>query len=231
MVVFHSGSQLAIFSFSLPDENLSPVPTGSQGELVIAGAGVCGGYYRNPLANTKSFINPPNLPLKDTAMGFPRHAYRAGDIMRVSDSGLYNFVGRRHRQVKIRGHRVELEGLENIFLDTNLVSAAAVVKVEPKDADTGPILVAYIVPQCIHVDPEAVVRAFVNRAPHLLVPRVELLVELPLGEAWKCDRRKLEQLYIEKMSAVRESQMHLNGSVDSVETCLEHLWLEILGYP
>lgn len=225
------GKPIGNFQLFIVDENLRQVPTGSEGELVIAGAGVCGGYCRNPLANIKSFINPSHLPLKGTTMGFPRHAYRTGDIMRVNESGLYDFVGRQDRQIKIRGHRVELEGLENIFLGTNIASAAAVVKVEPKDADTGPILVAYIVPQCIHVDPEAIVRAFVNRAPHLPMPRVELLAELPLRGTGKCDRRKLEQLYIEKMRVVRESQMHSNGGIDSVETSLEHIWLEILGYP
>ncbi|KGO54448.1 Male sterility, NAD-binding [Penicillium expansum] len=132
-------------------------------------------------------------------MGFPCHAYRTGDIMRVDESGLYNFVGRCDRQVKVRGHRVELEGLENIFLSTNLASAAAVVKVDPKDADMGPILVAYIVPQCIHIDREILAREFVNRAPRLAAPRVELLAELPLGIIGKYNRRKLEQLYTEKM--------------------------------
>ncbi|KAJ6142914.1 Male sterility NAD-binding [Penicillium samsonianum] len=213
------------------DENLRPVPTGSEGELVIAGAAVGGGYCRNPLANTKSFISPPHLLLKGIAMGFSRHAYRTGDIVRMDESGLYNFVGRHDRQVKIRGHRIELEGLENIFLSTNLVSTAAVVKVESRDADTEPILVAYIVPECIHIDRDTIARAFVNHAPHILVPRVELLAELPLGRTGKYDRRKLERLYMEKMRVVRESQLHSSKNVDSVETYLEQLWLEILGYP
>ncbi|KAK4867948.1 hypothetical protein LT330_007607 [Penicillium expansum] len=193
------------------DENLNPAPMGSEGELIIA--------------------DPPHLPLKGIAMGFPCHAYRTGDIMRVDESGLYNFVGRRDRQVKIRGHRVELEGLENIFLSTNLASAAAVVKVDPKDADMGPILVAYIVPQCIHIDREILARAFVNRVPHLAAPRVELLAELPLGITGKYDRRKLEQLYTEKMRVAHESRVLPSGNSGSMEACLEKLWLEILGYP
>ncbi|KAJ5158957.1 Male sterility NAD-binding [Penicillium coprophilum] len=213
------------------DENLSPVPMGSEGELVVAGAAVSAGYCRNPLANANSFINPPHLPLKGLAMGFPRHAYRTGDIVRMDESGLCYFVGRRDRQVKIRGHRIELEGLENIILRTNLASAAAVVKIEPKDTNTEPILVAYVVPECIHVDREAVSRAFINHAPHLLVPRIEFIAKFPLGTTGKCDRKKLEQLYMEKMRVARESQLHLNGNADSVETCLEQLWLEILGYP
>ncbi|KAJ5951198.1 Male sterility NAD-binding [Penicillium vulpinum] len=225
------GRPMGNYQLFIVDENLNPAPTGSEGELVIAGAGVGGGYCGNPLANVKSFINPPHLPLKGIAMGFPRHAYRTGDIVRMDESGLYNFIGRCDRQIKIRGHRVELEGLENIFLSTNLASAAAVLKVEPKDSDTGPILVAYVVPECIHIDQEALARAFINRAPHLLVPRVELLAELPVGRTGKCDRRKLEQLHMEKMRVARESQVHSSKNADSVETCLEQLWLEILGYP
>ncbi|KXG45579.1 Male sterility, NAD-binding [Penicillium griseofulvum] len=217
--------------FFLVDEDLSPVPTGSEGELVIAGAAVGGGYCRNPLANAKSFINPPHLPLKNLAKGFPRHAYRTGDIVCVDESGLYNFVGRRDRQVKIRGHRVELEGLENIILGTNLASAAAVVKVEPEDADTGSVLVAYVVPESSGIDRETVAQAFFNCAPHLPAPRVEFLAELPLGRTGKYDRKKLEQLYMETIKVRRESQVHSSGKADSVKTCLEKLWLEILGYP
>lgn len=197
------------------DENLNPAPMGSEGELIITGAGVCWGYYRNPLATAKSFVDPQHFPLKGIAMGFPCHAYRTGDIMRVDESGLYNFVGRCDRQVKVRGHRVELEGLENIFLSTNLASAAAVVKVDPKDADMGPILVAYIVPQCIHIDREILARAFVNRAPRLAAPRVELLAELPLGIIGKYNRRKLEQLYTEKMRVAHESRVLPSGNSGS----------------
>ncbi|KAJ5383145.1 Male sterility NAD-binding [Penicillium concentricum] len=213
------------------DENLIPVPTGSEGELVVAGAAVSAGYCRNPLANAKSFINPPHLPLKGLAMGFPCHVYRTGDIERMDESGLYYFVGRRDRQVKIRGHRIELEGLENIILGTNLASAAAVVKIEPKDANAEPILVAYVVPECIHINREAVTRAFINHAPHLPVPRVEFISELPLGTTGKCNRKKLEELYVEKMRVARESQLHSDGNANSVEARLEQLWLEILGYP
>ncbi|KAJ5827461.1 Male sterility NAD-binding [Penicillium robsamsonii] len=216
---------------SIVDENLIPLPKGSEGELVVAGAAVSAGYCRNPLANTKSFIRPPHLQLKGLAMGFPCHAYRTGDIVRMDESGLYHFVGRRDRQVKIWGHRIELEGLENIILSTNLASAAAVVKIGSDNAITGPILVAYVVPECIHIDRETVAQAFIDRAPHLLAPRVEFIAELPLGSTGKCDRRKLEQLYMEKMRVARQSQVHSNGNACSVETCLEQLWLEILRFP
>lgn len=177
-------------------------------------------------------MNLPHIPVKIIPTGSPCPAYRTGDIVQVNESGLYDFVGRRDCQVKITGHRVELEGLENIFLRTNLVSAAAVVKVNPKEAGTGPVLVAYVVPENSLVDGKSIGQAFIELAPHLLAPRVEVLAKLPLGKKGKCDRKRLEQLYVQKMAEVfHQKKTVCRVNSHSVEICLEQLWLEILGYP
>lgn len=204
------------------DDHVRPVEPGTEGELVIAGARVGGGYCNNSIANATSFVNLPHIPVKIIPTGSPCPAYRTGDIVQVNESGLYDFVGRRDCQVKITGHRVELEGLENIFLRTNLVSAAAVVKVNPKEAGTGPVLVAYVVPENSLVDGKSIGQAFIELAPHLLAPRVEVLAKLPLGKKGKCDRKRLEQLYVQKMAEVfhqKKTMCRVNSH--SVEICLE----------
>ena len=43
----------------------------------------------------------------------PQKVYRTGDLLRKDKNGMYYFVGRTDNQVKIRGHRVELEEVEN----------------------------------------------------------------------------------------------------------------------
>ncbi|CAB5051273.1 unannotated protein [freshwater metagenome] len=79
-----------------------PVPMGAVGEICVAGPGVMRGYC----GLETSTIVPAN----------PAHSaeryYRTGDLGRIGADGQLVFGGRSDRQVKIRGHRVELDGVE-----------------------------------------------------------------------------------------------------------------------
>ena len=92
------------------------VSPGQTGELWIGGIGVALGY-----------VNHPEL----TAERFPiRHGarwYRSGDSGRLLADGNFEFLGRKDRQVKIRGHRIELEEIEATLAAHPSVEAAAVV--------------------------------------------------------------------------------------------------------
>lgn len=55
--------------------------------------------------------------------------YRTGDLVRRTPAGL-EFAGRRDRQVKVRGYRVELDEVEHALASEPSVAAAAVVAVE-----------------------------------------------------------------------------------------------------
>ncbi|WP_404713081.1 amino acid adenylation domain-containing protein [Sphingomonas sp. MMS24-J13] len=71
------------------------------GEMVAAGPQICRGYWNLPEANAERFFE------RDGA-----RFYRTGDLARRDPSVGYVFVGRRDRQVKIKGHRIELEECE-----------------------------------------------------------------------------------------------------------------------
>jgi len=79
-----------------------PVPMGAVGEICVAGPGVMRGYRG---LNTSAIV-PPN-----PARSAERY-YRTGDLGRIGADGQLVFGGRSDRQVKIRGHRVELDGVE-----------------------------------------------------------------------------------------------------------------------
>ncbi len=53
--------------------------------------------------------------------------YRTGDIVRCSDDGIYSFLGRKDRQVKVRGFRIELDEVEHALSSHHNVIEAAVV--------------------------------------------------------------------------------------------------------
>lgn len=75
------------------DESSCVVLDGEQGELLIGDAGVSPGYVNQPEKNASSFA---------TVKG--ERLYRTSDVVRrpVTDSEI-EYIGRRDRQVKIRG--------------------------------------------------------------------------------------------------------------------------------
>ncbi|WP_143218977.1 amino acid adenylation domain-containing protein [Actinokineospora bangkokensis] len=106
---------------------------GVTGELWIGGDGVARGYFRRPELDAERFTPGPD-----------RH-YRTGDLVRWRRDGALEFLGRDDRQVKVRGHRVELDEVESVLSEHPLVEAAAVV-VDRDDA-RGDELVAFVRPR------------------------------------------------------------------------------------
>ncbi|KAJ5801837.1 non-ribosomal peptide synthetase [Penicillium pulvis] len=216
------------------DEELNPVKNGEVGELLIQGAGVSRGYHGEPEKTAKAFVNIPHTShLHQTSSN--SIFYRTGDLVRINEAGLYCFIGRKDNQVKIRGHRIELEAVEILLLETGLVNDAAVLKLEPKDSTLGAILLAYVIPKSATTNSHTIIREFVQRTPHM-VPRIEFIDEFPLRPTGKVDRKKLEQQYLDKISAVRSTLCKANDSprkysYSAIVEHLENLWLEILCLP
>jgi acyl-coenzyme A synthetase/AMP-(fatty) acid ligase len=104
---------------------------------------------------------------------------------------------------------------------TNLVSAAAVVKVQLEEVELGSILVAYLVRTCTTcelVDTRTVIEAFRQRVPHLMVPRVKWVKILPLKYTGKIDRKELELRYlgkIKKSQEYKENGQRIRSSICS----------------
>jgi amino acid adenylation domain-containing protein len=92
------------------------VPIGVAGELWVGGDGVVAGYRNRPDLNAERF----------TVVDGERF-YRTGDLARWRDDGQLDYLGRRDHQVKIRGHRIELEEIESVLRTHPAVRDAVVV--------------------------------------------------------------------------------------------------------
>ncbi|BFO18433.1 hypothetical protein SHKM778_48210 [Streptomyces sp. KM77-8] len=119
--------------------------------------------------------------------------YRTGDLVRYDAQGRLEFVGRRDRQVKVRGHRVELGEVEAALASLPEVAGAAVVLRD--DLPAGPGLAAYAVP-AVGVSPAVEGPALRERLRALLpghmVPAVVVLLDaLPVGPHGKVDHGAL----------------------------------------
>ena len=80
--------------------------TGELGEICVGGPILALGYWNNPERTAKDFI--PN-PLNGA---YGERIYKTGDIGEIREDGLLYFHGRKDRQVKHMGHRVELDEIE-----------------------------------------------------------------------------------------------------------------------
>lgn len=86
----------------------SPVAAGEVGELCVGGAQVARGYLHRPDLTAERFIANPVRAERQ------RHPtlYRTGDLAYWSADGALRFAGRADNQVKLRGHRVELDEIK-----------------------------------------------------------------------------------------------------------------------
>lgn len=85
-----------------PDMNI--VPDGEKGEICIAGKGLAKGYVGQPDLTAEKFVYLPQYPNVKV--------YRTGDYGKHLTNGALDFLGRTDNQIKIRGHRIELEEIE-----------------------------------------------------------------------------------------------------------------------
>ncbi|MCC8251032.1 amino acid adenylation domain-containing protein [Saccharothrix luteola] len=101
------------------DADLRPVPVGEPGELCVGGLGVGRYLGRDELMRERFRLDP-------FAAEPGRLLYRTGDRARWLPDGSIEYLGRRDRQVKIRGQRVELDEVERVLEASPGVEAAVV---------------------------------------------------------------------------------------------------------
>lgn len=108
------------------DENDCEVNPGDVGELVIRSPTMMYGYWKKPELNQKCFFKRKN------AAGVEETYYRTGDSVKINKAGDFVFIGRRDRQVKVRGYRIELDQISNVLLLHEAVEEAAVFTLQGK---------------------------------------------------------------------------------------------------
>ncbi len=98
---------------------LDPLEGLDQGELLIAGPQLAAGYWTDDAKTEAAFQTR-------TTQDGPMRVYRTGDVIERRGDDLY-FLARKDRQVKIAGHRVELEEVAAAARDAGWPVAAAVL--------------------------------------------------------------------------------------------------------
>lgn len=101
------GSPLANVTYVILEvDQLRPLPHGEVGELCIGGVHVARGYRNLPEETARKFITHPRFG----------RLYRTGDKCKIDiHTQRVHFLGRIDAQLKVRGHRVEIQAVEDIL--------------------------------------------------------------------------------------------------------------------
>ncbi len=179
------GKPLEHCNIAIYNDELEAINKGQIGNIIIFGEGV-GRGYKNVTENN-GFLELDG-----------KKAYYTGDYGRVGDDGNLYFEGRKDRQVKIRGNRVELEEISKIAEDhSEIFCAAAISFIKNNEHE---ICMFY---EGILEVPELKV-FLIERLPDYMIP-AEIIKkkEIPLLENGKKDYSKMKQLldkHLEKSS-------------------------------
>lgn len=195
------------------DSARTPMPHGIHGEIAVAGPSVCSGYTDGP-----------------SPLFFERNGTRfflTGDCGMWTEDGKLLGLGRRDRQLKIRGQRVEPGDVEETIQKHRHISEAAVIGV---DLGGEPRLAACVVldsPESMRMnDLRRGLRTSLSGA---MMPSYCIeLAELPRTNSGKVDRRELQ----------RQVELHIRNPIQApitpqgkTEEGMAAIWNLLLDHP
>ncbi|SFR34765.1 amino acid adenylation domain-containing protein [Robiginitalea myxolifaciens] len=111
------GSTIAGMGAFILDEHMQLTPPGVPGEIYLSGAGLSTGYINRAELNQERFVFHPESG---------QRLYRTGDVGIWNTDGVMEYHGRNDEQVKVNGHRVELQEIEAVLAQFPSLEGAAV---------------------------------------------------------------------------------------------------------
>lgn len=163
------------------DKDLNLLPIGVPGDLYVSGPGVSVGYFNNPEMTKDRFLKNP--------FGGNYNLYKTGDIVRFDFDGNLEYIGREDGQVKLNGFRIELKEIENVILESGLVSNAVVTVY--KNSNGKNILVAHFTSYVKNLSIDDLSSILKQKLPYYMVPTLVRLDSFPLTPNGKINKKAL----------------------------------------
>ncbi|MBF6567581.1 MAG: amino acid adenylation domain-containing protein [Candidatus Binataceae bacterium] len=165
------------------DANGVEVAPGEEGELLLTGPQVSLGYWRDPEQTAARFVVPAAKQ---------ELYYRTGDRVRSSkDDRSMTYLGRLDHQIKVQGHRVELEEVEAVLRAEAGVEVA--IALGWPLTSTGAAAIEVFVAGA-KADMGLLRDKLKHRLPRYAVPRrIHKIEQWPLNANGKIDRRQLQK--------------------------------------
>lgn len=192
--------------------------TGTAGEIHIKTIFASKGYYKDPERNSKYFIQNPLVTDKKDII------YRTGDYGEYLGNGIVKFIGRKDKQIKLQGKRIDMNQIEIHLRSHSLIRDCAVA---PKtDTFGNQRLVAYLVLETDEKPAvEALKRYLGDKIHDYMIPSIFFTIkEMPLTHSGKINRNALPDPKHER--PVLEQDFVLPANELQRKLC--RIWREIL---
>jgi len=159
------------------DNQGNNLPFGEVGEIVASGANIMQGYW-NDLDSTKAALS--------------RCGYHTGDLGYKDQDGYFFVVGRKDNQLKVSGHRVNVQEIEDVIMESGLVVEVAVLGLPDPMKENR--LVAVVVAGKQNSSAKEIASFCNSHLPAYKVPQEVVFVgRLPKNASGKVDRKRCEQ--------------------------------------
>lgn len=188
------------------DENHRKVRVNEIGEICITGSGLAQGYLYNKEQTEKVFLNGTDE--------IAERLYCTGDMGYVDEIGNFFCLGRKDNQIKIRGHRVELEDIEAGFRRKADIDDISVCW----DSDNEQLIAFYI--SMKFINEQELRKSMIDKIPDYMIPNEFIKVESFLyTKSGKLDRNLMLKKRIEL--EIRESYLDAEHDCMHTDMCFQ----------
>ena len=172
------------------DYNFQPI--GIPGEIYVTGNGVGLGYINKKIETEKNFLE--NIFDNES-----KKMYKTGDIAKWNEDGTIDFIGRNDSQVKISGHRIELNEINHMIMEyPNVIKSYTTIL---KKADKDYIVSYYIAEK--QILPQNINSFLKEKIADYAIPNFLIQLEkFPLTPNGKVDKTKLPTNFSSKVEYV-----------------------------
>ena len=173
--------------FVKPGTEIYLEETENGAELIIVGTNVSHGYINDETKTKAQFFTKNGL-----------RAYRTGDYGFFEKDSLLFVKGRIDRQIKFKGHRIELEEIESVMRSILNISTALCF---PIYKDGKVIELVAVIPQSVTIIHAELATSLKETLPDYMIPaKIRTIEQIPLTSNGKIDRKEIEKLlFIKKI--------------------------------
>lgn len=174
------GKPIPGVTLKVVNKNGNELPAGQKGELVASGSNIMQGYWKDK---------------KATSAVLDKNGYHTGDLGYYDKEGYFYVNGRKDNLLKVGGHRINPQEIEDALMATELVIETAVIGVP--DELLGNKLIALAVPVNGNSSKNKIMKLCADSLPKYKLPgSIKLVRLLPKNTSGKIDKEKCLEIAI-----------------------------------
>lgn len=178
------GKPIKDVHINILNEHGDHLPPGQEGELVVTGPNIMSGYWKQP---------------ESTSRVLDDRGYHTGDLGYCDDDGFFFVTGRKDGLLKISGHRLNPEEIEEAIMESGLLIDIVVVGIP--DPLQGTSLYALAEPINADTGESDLLQRAGEKLPSFKLPRKIFFARaLPKRSSGKIDKNACKELVIKKVN-------------------------------